>query len=150
MNYSDFDDLVPQKGTAATRIKEVPTAVSSGTISPEEVKGRLSSGLYETLSDGSNENTIRAIERASIHVKAIINRLGKTFTIDEPVIRETVLLYTIYELHMALGHEEAGRECRIKARDLIIAAYGDYPETEKSTNGAALGAITVPARKLFP
>jgi hypothetical protein len=66
-------------------------------------------------------------------------------------MREIVLAMTIYELHLALGHEEAGREYRIKAKDLIVAAFGDYPEAG-SGQEAKIPAMAVKTarRKAFP
>jgi hypothetical protein len=52
---------------------------------------------------------------------------------------------------MGLGHEEAGRKYRIKAKDLIIAALGGYPETG-STQEAKVpaGAVVRPRRSQYP
>lgn len=145
-----FDDLLEEKGSAATTKPTAYVAPSGTLIAPSEVAARLSPALYEQLSDGSDTTVVRASERAAIHVGTILARLGKVVDLDDPVTREIVLLLTVYELHMALGHEEAGREYRIKAKDLIVAGFGSYPEAERPDAGSALGAITIPKRKAFP
>lgn len=150
MEVTGFDDLLEQKGSAAT-LSGAAAPSSTGTpIDPTEVSARLSAGLYAQLSEKSDETVVRASERAVIHVGAILGKLGKALNLDDPTAREIVLLFTVWELHMALGHEEAGREYRIKGRDLIVAAYGAFPETERPESGAAVAAITVPKRRAFP
>ncbi len=151
MPMTDFDDLLEQKGTAVVSSRSVSPAASGSVITPDEVRSRLSVQLYEQLSDGSDDTVIRASERAVIHVSAIFGRLGQALNLDLPVAREVALLFTVYELHMALGNEEAGREYRIKAKDLIVSSLGDYPEAANpAADKPAVGAITVPARRVYP
>jgi hypothetical protein len=148
---TDFDDLLEQKGTAVVSSSSIFPMVSGVPISPDEVRSRLSVQLYDQLSDGADESVVRASERAVIHVSAIFGRLGQALDLDQPVAREVALLFTVYELHMALGNEEAGREYRIKAKDLIVSSLGDYPEAANPTaDKPAVGAITVPARRTYP
>jgi hypothetical protein len=152
MPATDFDDLV---GTdpivSATPGTSVPFATIGTPIVPAEVRDRLSSNLYLQLSDGDDAAVIRAAERAVIHTGAIAARLGSTLDLDETVPREIVLLMTIYELHMALGHEAAGKEYRIKAKDLIVSAFGNFPETGSPAEAAApAAAVVIPRRRSFP
>lgn len=150
MRATSFDDLLVQKGTASTeRISTAPRVLGSP-IDASEVAERLSAPLYEQLSDGDDASTLRSVARAEIHASAILGRLGFDLDLDAKVIREIVLLLSIYEMHLALGREEAGREYRLKAKDMIIAAYGAYPEAEKNEGGAPVAAITVPRRKPYP
>lgn len=151
MPVTEFDDLLEQKGSGAVQARSVVPLVIGTPIDPVEIQNRLSVQLYDQLADGAEAAVIRAAERASIHVAAIFGRLGKVLNLDDQVSREVALLFTIYEMHLALGHEESGREYRIKAKDLIIAAFGDYPEADKPvTDKVAAGAITIPARRAFP
>lgn len=118
----------------------------------DEVRKRLAANLYDQLSEGDDETTANAITRAEIYVGAILRGLSVPFNLDNQAVREVVLLFSIYELHMALGHEEAGREYRAKAKDMILALWGDYPDTDNAKQAAApAGAITKPkrARKYF-
>jgi len=151
INRTEFDELLEEKGSAVTEQVSTAYAPASGTpITPAEVSGRLSPALYAQLSEGSESTVIRASERAGIHVGTILSRLGRETDLDDPVTREIVLLFTVYELHMALGHEEAGREYRLKAKDLIVSGFGSFPEAEKQESGSPVGAVTVPKRKPFP
>lgn len=151
MELTEFDDLLHSKGTAGTNAYAQSPAVIGTPITANEVQARLSSRLYDQLSEGSSDTVVRASERAVLHVAAIFGRLGLALNLDDPVGREIATLFTIYELHLALGNEEAGREYRLKAKDLIIAAYGEYPEAEKpATESPALGALTIPARRDWP
>ena len=52
-------------------------------------------------------------------------------------------MHTIYELHIALGHEEAGREYRIQAKNMIIAAYGSFPDSDSQQTAAESGGAVV-------
>jgi len=151
MELTGFDDLLQSRGTAGTKAYAQNPAVTGAPITADEVQARLSSRLYDQLSEGSSDTVVRASERAVLHVAAIFGRLGLALNLDDPVGREVATLFTIYELHLALGNEEAGREYRLKAKDLIIAAYGEYPEAEKpATESPALGALTIPARRDWP
>jgi hypothetical protein len=112
-------------------------------VSVKEVEARLSKNLYIQLSEESDETVLQAINRAQIYVGAILRRLKVLFTLDDQCIREIVLINTIYELHISLGHEEAGREYRMKAKDIILAAYGDYPDTEDKSNSSKASTAAV-------
>jgi hypothetical protein len=66
-------------------------------------------------------------------------------------MREIVLNLTVYEMHMALGHEEAGREYRLAAKDLIVAAFGDYPEAGREQEAKVpAAAIKLAIRRRLP
>ena len=119
-------------------------------VTPEEVSSRLSENLYTQLSDGSDETVVNAITRAGIYIGSVMRRFRTPFNLDNRVIREVVLIYTIYEMHMALGHEEAGREYRVKARDIIRAEWGDFPDSSSPPEkGTAAAVAKPPQRHLF-
>jgi hypothetical protein len=109
-------------------------------ITAEEIKSRLSANLYSQLCDGDDANTLKAVQQAEIYAGAVFRRLKVGYSLDIHVQREYVLSMTIYNLHMALGHEEAGKEYRIAAKDMILAAYGDYPDSTDKTPGNPAGA----------
>lgn len=152
MPITDFDDLLgPDPATAATAGTTVPFAIAGAPIAPPEIQDRLSANLYAQLSDGDDATVVRAAERATIHVGAIAARLGKTLNLDETVAREIVVLFTIYELHMALGHADAGKEYRMKAKDLIISTFGNFPEAGTPVEAPqAAAAVVTPARRSYP
>jgi hypothetical protein len=115
-------------------------------VTPEEVAARLSQNLYAQLADGSDDTVSKAITRAGIYIGAVLRRLNVPYSLDNNIVREVVLIHTVYELHIALGHEEAGREYRIKARDIIRAAWGDFPEADSAPEKGAAAAVAVPKK----
>jgi len=116
-------------------------------VTPEEVAARLSGNLYAQLEDGSEDHVTQAIRRAEIYAGAVLRRFGIPYDLDDSIIREVVLIHTIYELHIALGHEEAGKEYRVKARDIILAAWGNFPDNETPPRKSATAAVAVPPKR---
>jgi len=116
-------------------------------VTPDEVAERLSRNLYDQLSEKSDDTVRDAISRAGIYIGAVLHRLGVPYNLDDKIIREVVLIHTIYELHIALGHEEAGREYRVKAKDIIRAAWGDFPEADSAPEKGAVAAVAVPPKR---
>ncbi len=90
-------------------------------IEIKEIRGRLSSAIFEQLRDGSDNTILRAINRALIHADTVFRKLEKTLDLDNSTYREIVLNLTLFELHLALEHPEAGREYRKKAKELLDA-----------------------------
>lgn len=132
----------PEQNTAGAEFRPLGTPVTA-----QEVKDRLSVNLYHALCDGNDANTIKAVVRAEIYVGSVLSYLGRQLDLDDAVMREIVLMHTVYELHMALGHEEAGREYRIQAKNMIVAAYGSYPDSDQSeTAGENTGAVVCPRK----
>jgi hypothetical protein len=116
-------------------------------VTTEEVRKRLGRNLYDQLSEKSGDTVTAAASRAEIYVGAILSHLGVAFDLDAPVIREIVLMQTVYELHMALGHEEAGREYRTQAKNTIVAAFGSFPDSDSAEpERPAVAAVAVPPR----
>ncbi len=136
MELSEIDQLTNGQISSA-----VTFAPFGSPLTPDEVSQRLSMALYEQLSEGKDEVTEAAIERAMIYVGAVLRRLSVAFDLDVSIIREVVLIHTIYELHIALGHEEAGREYRQKASDIIKAAWGEFPEGNNTPGPVPGGAV---------
>ena len=141
MDKLDIDDIPVEKpdNTAAFSPFGEP-------VTPEEVAERLSQNLYDQLADGSDETVRNAITRAGIYIGSVMRRFRTPFNLDHKIIREGVLIYTIYELHIALGHEEAGREYRVKARDIIRAEWGDFPDSDSPPEKGVAAAVAVPKR----
>jgi hypothetical protein len=116
-------------------------------VTAEEVQKRLSRNLYDQLSEKSGDTVANAIARAEIYVGAVLNYLNTRFDLDAPVIREIVLMQTVYELHMALGHEEAGREYRLQAKNTIVAAFGSFPDGDSAApEKPPVAAVAVPPK----
>jgi hypothetical protein len=121
-------------------------AVFGNPVMPNEVADRLSSNLYAQLADGTDETVREAITRAGIYVGAVLRRLNVPYNLDDKIVREVVLIHTVYELHIALGHEDAGKEYRVKARDIIRAAWGDFPESESAPEKSPACAVSLPKK----
>jgi len=116
-------------------------------VTPEEVAQRLSRNLYAQLADGSDDNVRGAITRAQVYAGSVLRRLHVPFDLDDKVVREVVLIHAVYELHIALGHEEAGKEYRVKAKDIIRAAWGDFPEADTAPEKGSAAAVAVPQKR---
>ena len=141
----DFLDQSFLTGLPTTKRENIVFVPLGTPVTAEEVRARLSESLYDQLSEGKDETVMQAVSRAMIYIGAVLRRFDEEYNLDDKVVRELVLIHTIYELHIALGHEEAGREYRMKARDIILARYGSYPDADKeSDTGFADGAIRVP------
>ena len=141
----DFLDQSFLTGLPTAKRENIVFAPLGSPVTADEIRTRLSESLYEQLSEGKDETVMQAVNRAMIYIGAVLRRFDQEYNLDDKIVRELVLIHTIYELHIALGHEEAGREYRMKARDIILARYGSYPDAEKeSDTGPADGAIRVP------
>ena len=110
-------------------------------IEVAEVAACLSGNLYLQLSDGTDDSVKAAVSRAEVYIGTVLSYLGVKLDLDDKIVRQIVLMQTIYELHMALGHEEAGREYRIQAKNTIIAAYGSFPDSDTKSSGAAVAQV---------
>jgi hypothetical protein len=116
-------------------------------VTVNEVRNRLGRNLYDQLSEKSGDTVTNAISRAVIYVGAILHYLNIRLDLDVPVIREIVLIQTVYELHIALGHEEAGREYRIQAKNTIVAAFGSFPDSDTAApERPAVAAVALPPK----
>lgn len=112
-------------------------------VTAEEVAKRLSDNLYRQLSDGDDGFVLDAVSRAETYVSTILRWLRISFDLDNSIIREVVLMQTLYELHMALGHEEAGREYRNQMKNTVIAAFGSFPDADNTQTVQKAAAASV-------
>ncbi len=115
-----------------TTRKETDFSPFGTAVTKDDVAECLSQNLYTQLSERSDKFVLDAVNRAEIYIGAVLSYLHVKFDLDDKLVRQIVLMQSIYELHMALGHEEAGREYRIQAKNTIIAAYGSFPDTENA------------------
>jgi hypothetical protein len=141
------EELPLESGAPAPSWQAVAFTPFGTPVTAEEVRKRLGRNLYDQLSEKSADTVTGAITRAEIYVGAILNYLKIRLDLDAPVIREIVLMQTVYELHMALGHEEAGREYRIQAKNTIVAAFGSFPDSDSAApEKPAVAAVAVPPK----
>ena len=141
-------DELPLEGAAPVSPRPAAVFAPFGTpVTPEEVRERLGRNLYDQLSEKSADTVTKAVSRAEVYTGAILRYLNVRFDLDAPVIREIVLMQTVYELHMALGHEEAGREYRTQAKNTIIAAFGSFPDADSAApEKPTVAAVAVPPK----
>ena len=133
--------------TASEKKSEVPLAPFGTPITTDEVEKRLSTNLYKQLADGNPDFVPDAVSRAQVYIGTILSWLGVQFNLDNATVREIVLMQTIYELHMALGHEEAGREYRKQMYNTVVAAYGSFPDSDNQEQiKVPSGAVARPPR----
>ena len=116
-----------------------PLAVDGVLVS--EVQARLSHNLYQQLSDGSEEFVLEAMKRAKVELSSVLDWLNVSLVLDVPVQREAFLHLTVYQLHLALGHEDERAEYRAMAKSLIANAYGNYPA--ESAPSAPSGGVVL-------
>lgn len=135
---STIDDI-PMESEQEAEFRPFGTPVTA-----DEVAQRLSRNLYVQLSDGDDRTVLDATSRAEVYIGTVLGYLGRTLDLDDRVMREIVLMQTVYELHMALGHEEAGREYRIQAKNTIVAAYGSFPDSDASVRPDPGAAVVRP------
>lgn len=124
----------------------VSVSVFGTAITQQEVEKRLSRNLFKQLSDSSESSVPDAINRAQIYVGTILKGFGVRLNLDDDVIREVVLLNSIYELHMALCHAEAGKEYRDRAKDLILVTWGEYRDADRPEAGKVSGGSVFRAK----
>lgn len=118
-----------------------PTAPSVDGVLVSEVQARLSHNLYQQLSDGSEEFVLEAMKRAKVDLCSVLDWLNVSLVLDVPVQREAFLHLTVYQLHLALGHEDEGTEYRAMAKSLIANAYGNYPAESAPSGGVVLSSV---------
>ena len=112
-------------------------------ITVDEVSKRLSHNLYIQLSEDSDQFVLDAVERAQIYIGTVLSYLGVKLNLDDKVQREIILMQSLYELHMALGHEEAGREYRLQAKNTIISAFGSFPDSDNQAVAKTSAAVVI-------
>ncbi len=128
--------------------KQISFSPFGTAVTKEEVENRLSANLYKQLSDGSDKFVTDAVARAEVYIGTILHWLNVQFDLDNATIREIVLMQALYELHMALGHEEAGREYRTQMKNTVIAAFGSFPDTDntQTVQRAPAAQVVVPGK----
>ncbi len=125
--------------------REIPLSPFGTAITASEVEKRLSTNLYNQLADDNPDFVPDAVSRAQVYIGTILSWLGVQFNLDNATVREIVLMQTIYELHMALGHEEAGREYRKQMYNTVVAAYGAFPDSDNQNQvKVSAGAVKKP------
>lgn len=140
---TELDELEISDIPAEDSNNDVPFEPFGKEITVDEVSKRLSPNLYTQLSDGSDQSVLDAVERAQIYIGVVLSYLGVKINLDDKIHREIVLMQSIYELHMALGHEEAGREYRLQAKNTIISAFGSFPDSDNQAVAKTSASVVI-------
>ncbi len=139
----------PSAEEEAPALPPDPPASVDG-VFPSEVAARLGHNLYEQLSDGSEEFVLEALRRAKVELDSVLGWLGVPVDSAVPVQREALLYLAVYQLHLALGHEDEGNEFRRMAERLVASRYGSYPGDGENSSSAGIAAGVVVAPPASP
>ena len=140
---AELDELAIDNIPAENTNNDVNFEPFGKEITVDEVSKRLSHNLYIQLSEDSDQFVLDAVERAQIYIGTVLSYLGVKINLEDKLHREIVLMQTIYELHMALGHEEAGREYRLQAKNTIISAFGSFPDSDNQEIAKTSAAVVI-------
>jgi hypothetical protein len=136
MSLTGFDDLLGVGPSAEGKPLATTYQVVGAPVSAADIRNKLIPHLYNDLSGGDDAAVERAIGSAQIHIGTVFARLGRPLNLDLPIDREVLVRWTCYEMFLRVGHEAAGREYRISAKDLVIANYGSWPDNDLPQQGA--------------
>lgn len=136
MSLTGFDDLLGVGPSADGRPLATSYQVVGTPVTAADIQAKLIPHLYNDLSNGDNTTVEQAIGSARVHVGTVFARLGRPLNLDLEVDREVLIRWTCYEMFLRVGHETGGREYRVSAKDLVIASYGSWPETDRPQEGA--------------
>lgn len=151
MRTTDFDDLLDTKADVSTSSGSGAWRVQGAPVGPADLQALgLEEYTYRQVTQGVEANVTKAGERATLHIGTIFARLNQVLDLSHNVHRAIVVAWTVYELYMATGNEKAGREWRIKAKDLIVALCGAYPEAATPDDARpVVGALSVPRPRRY-
>lgn len=98
---------------------------------------------YETLTLGEDTVATRALLKAKIAVKGMVQSTGNVYSEENEVCREATLKYALYELFAFVGEENRAREKLEDCQLLIETNFG--PVIKKTdagnTTGPAVGVM---------
>ena len=133
-------------GIQIKKTQQVTSEPFGTPVTYQDIESRLESNLYTALSDRDDDSVQNRIDSAQIYVGAILRNFNVSFDLDNAVIRELVILNTIYEMHISHGHEEAGKEYRYRAKDIVLVTWGDYKDNDNKEVNAVQSATVVTPR----
>jgi len=126
---TEIDDLLDYDQTESTESQSVAPSTSGTALVLSDISGRLQPALYASLRDGNDDNVTKACTRGTLMAASLMSRSGISLDLDNLGHREIACQYSIYELFLALGIKDAGKEYREKGKNLIVALGGTIPES---------------------
>ena len=116
---------------------------SQAQLTVEDVKKELPDQDYETLTLGEERVAVRALLKAKIAVKGMVQSTGHAYSEENEVCREATLKYALYEMFAFVGQESRAREKLEDCQLLIETNFGSIiKKTDaESSSGPAVGCM---------
>lgn len=115
----------------------------AGQLTINDLKGELPNQDFETLTLGEDTVAVRALLKAKIAVKGMVQSTGHVYSEENDVCREATLKYALYELFAFVGQENRAREKLEDCQLLIETNFGSIiKKTDaESESGPAVGMM---------
>ena len=115
----------------------------AGQLTINDLKGELPDQDFETLTLGEDTVAVRALLKAKIAVKGMVQSTGHVYSEENDVCREATLKYALYELFAFVGQENRAREKLEDCQLLIETNFGSIiKKTDaESGSGPAVGMM---------
>lgn len=99
---------------------------------------------YETLTLGEDTVATRALLKAKIAVKGMVQSTGNVYSEENEVCREATLKYALYELFAFVGEENRAREKLEDCQLLIETNFGSIIKKSdvEASSGPAVGYMS--------
>ena len=104
-------------------------------ITVEDLKAELPAQDYETLTLGEDTVAVRALLKAKIAVKGMVQSTGHVYSEENEVCREATLKYALYELFAFVGQENRAREKLEDCQLLIETNFGSIIKKTDADSG---------------
>ena len=115
----------------------------AGQLTINDLKGELPDQDFETLTLGEDTVAVRALLKAKIAVKGMVQSTGHVYSEENEVCREATLKYALYEMFAFVGQENRAREKLEDCQLLIETNFGSIiKKTDaESGSGPAVGMM---------
>ena len=110
-------------------------------IAIDDLKAELTPYNYQMLTQNADSIAQRAIEKATIWVKAKFAKCGKEPDFEDSLVKEAVLKRALYELYSFSEQEEKARDKKEDAEVLLEGLFGSC--AKDSPEGSVLPYIAV-------
>lgn len=106
-----------------------------GQLTINDLKGELPAQDFETLTLGEDTVAVRALLKAKIAVKGMVQSTGNVYSEENDVCREATLKYALYELFAFVGQENRAREKLEDCQLLIETNFGSIIKKTDADSG---------------
>lgn len=107
----------------------------AGQLTINDLKGELPNQDFETLTLGEDTVAVRALLKAKIAVKGMVQSTGHAYSEENDVCREATLKYALYELFAFVGQENRAREKLEDCQLLIETNFGSIIKKTDADSG---------------